>query len=61
MPYLTNDALTDPQIVPALCEQFDVRSALSTPILDAHGEVSGFFEVHNKLDPAGFTPAIGSG
>jgi excisionase family DNA binding protein len=57
VPYLTNDARTDPPIVQALCEQFDVRSALSTPILDAHGEVLGFFEVHNKLDPAGFTPA----
>jgi GAF domain-containing protein len=55
-PYLTNDALSDPQIVRDLCLRFGVRSALSTPILDA-GEVLGFFEVHNTRAAAGFGPA----
>jgi PAS domain S-box-containing protein len=54
VPYLTNDAMTDPQIVHELCVQFGVRSALSTPILNAQGEVLGFFEIHNK--EGGFTP-----
>lgn len=54
-PYLTNDAATDPQIVQELCSQFGVRTALSTPILDARGDVLGFFEIHNKLDGTGFT------
>ncbi len=56
-PYLTNDALTDPQIVHELCVRFGVRSALSTPILDAAGEVLGFFEVHNTRAASGFGPA----
>jgi signal transduction histidine kinase/CheY-like chemotaxis protein len=55
VPYLTNDALADRQIVHELCIQFGVRSALSTPILSAHGEVLGFFEIHNK--EGGFTSA----
>jgi PAS domain S-box-containing protein len=55
VPYLTNDALTDTQIVHELCVRFGVQSALSTPILSAHREVIGFFEIHNKR--GGFTPA----
>jgi PAS domain S-box-containing protein len=55
VPYLTNDADNDPQILHTLCAQFGVRSALSTPILDRQGEVIGFFEIHNKNDPDGFT------
>jgi PAS domain S-box-containing protein len=54
VPYLTNDALADPQIIHEFCVQFGVRSALSTPILNAQGEVLGFFEIHNK--DGGFTP-----
>ena len=57
VPYVTNDALHDEQIVRELCDQFGVRSALCMPILDAHGEVLGFFELHNKTDGAGFTRA----
>lgn len=57
VPYLTNDALADRQIVHELCEQFGVRTALCTPLLDARGEVIGFFELHNKKDREGFTGA----
>jgi len=56
-PYVTNDALRDPQIVPELCLRFGVWSALSIPILDAQGEVLGFFELYNKADGTGFTAA----
>ncbi|QEL17793.1 PAS domain S-box protein [Limnoglobus roseus] len=55
VPYLTNDAVADTQIVHELCVRFGVRSALSTPVLSADGEVLGFFEIHNK--DGGFTPA----
>jgi PAS domain S-box-containing protein len=55
IPYQTNDALTDTQIVHELCVQFGVRSALSIPILNARGELLGFFEIHNK--EGGFTSA----
>lgn len=54
-PYLTNDAKSDKQIVPELREQFGVRTAISTPIITAQGEVIGFFEIHNKRDGSGFT------
>lgn len=57
VPYLTNDADADPQIVPALRTQFGVRSALSTPIITPQGEVLGFFEIHNKRAEHGFTDA----
>ena len=55
VPYLTNDALSDRQIVHELCVQFGVRSALSTPIISPRGEPLGFFEIHNKKDEHGFT------
>src|SRR5205085_4131371 len=55
VPYLTNDAAADPQIIPALRTQYGVANALSVPILSASREVLGFFEVHNK--PGGFTSA----
>jgi PAS domain S-box-containing protein len=53
-PYITNCASADPHIRQEFCERYGVRSALSTPILDASGEVIGFFEIHNKLDSAPF-------
>lgn len=40
-----------------LCLRYGVRTALSTPILDAGGEVLGFFELHNKRDGSPFSPA----
>lgn len=57
VPYLTNDALHDTQIVHELCVKFGVHSAISTPIYRATGEMLGFFEIHNKKDGSGFTEA----
>src|SRR5579883_1149894 len=54
VPYLTNDALADEQIIHELCLQFGVHSALSTPILNAQGDPLGFFELHNKEGNEGF-------
>ena len=54
VPYLTNDALSDQQIVHELCVRFGVHSALSTPIINSRGELLGFFEIHNKKDERGF-------
>lgn len=54
IPYLTNDAANDSQIEYELWKNFDVESVLSTPILDAQGQVMGFFELHNKRDRKGF-------
>ncbi len=55
VPYVTNDAQGDRVIVPEIRERFGVRSGIDTPLLDARGEVIGFFEVNNKKDKAGFT------
>jgi len=55
VPYLTNDASSDPQVTPILRERFGVTAALSVPIVGAAGHVLGFFQVHNK--PGGFTQA----
>ncbi|PYV22656.1 MAG: hypothetical protein DMG24_16100, partial [Acidobacteria bacterium] len=54
-PYLTNDAVNDPQAAREFCQRLQVRSAISTPILDSQGEAIAFFEVHNKKDASGFT------
>jgi PAS domain S-box-containing protein len=54
VPYVTNDAAGDPQIVGELCERFGVWSAVSTPILTAANEILGFFEIHNKKDGSAF-------
>jgi len=48
-PFRTNEARNDPRIDAAVRGQFDVRSAVSMPILDARGDALGYFEVHNKL------------
>jgi len=56
-PYLTNDAARDPQVIPAHCQEFSIRSALCVPILDSAGEVLGFFEIHNKRDGSPITPS----
>ena len=53
-PYVTNSASRDPHIRQEMCELYGVRSALSTPILGANGEVIGFFEIHNKIDSSEF-------
>jgi PAS domain S-box-containing protein len=57
VPYITNDAMSDSQIVHELCRQFGVWSALSTPVLDARSNLLGFFEIHNKRDGSDFTPS----
>lgn len=54
-PYLTNNVGGDPHFVPALAQRFDVRHAICLPITDRHREVIGFFELHNKQAPEGFT------
>ena len=55
IPYLTNDALSDQQIVHEPFLQFNVRSAVSIPILNSQSDLLGFFELHNKQDGTGFT------
>ena len=55
VPYMMNDAQSDKMIIPEIREQFGVKAAIDTPILDAEGDVIGFFEVNNKKNGAGFS------
>jgi len=55
VPYVMNDAQSDKVIIPEIRERFGVNAAIDTPILDAQGEVIGFFEVNNKKNGAGFS------
>ncbi len=55
VPYVTNDPQRDPQIIHELSINVGVRSAICTPILDAQGEVIGFFDIHDKQGEDGFT------
>lgn len=57
IPYVTNDARADTRVIPTVRDTLGFWSAISTPVLDRHGEVVGFFEIHNKTDGSGFTPA----
>jgi len=50
-----NDAQSDTMIIPDIRERFGVNAAIDTPILDAQGEVIGFFEVNNKKNGAEFS------
>jgi signal transduction histidine kinase len=55
VPYVMNDAQSDKLIIPEIRERFDVKAAIDTPILDAEGEVIGFFEVNNKKNGVKFS------
>jgi PAS domain S-box-containing protein len=55
VPYITNDASTDHQIIPELREKLGMRSVISTPVLTLKGELIGFFEIFNKKAIPGFT------
>ncbi len=53
-PYISNKPSTDAQALPEFRKMFDMRSALSTPILDRNDEVVAFFQIHNKMDGTPF-------
>jgi PAS domain S-box-containing protein len=55
VPYVMNDAQSDKLIIPEIRARFGVKAAIDTPILDAQGEVIGFFEVNNKKNGARFS------
>jgi signal transduction histidine kinase len=46
--YMTNDVRHDTQVIPVLRDRFTTERALATPIVDAQGEVLGFFSLYNK-------------
>ncbi len=48
VPCIANDAAADRRADSGLIAQYGVHSALTVPIVDADGEVLGFFELQNK-------------
>lgn len=54
VPYISNDAGLDNVIVPEIREWFGVKSGIDTPILNAEGNILGFFEVNNKTNGGGY-------
>jgi PAS domain S-box-containing protein len=54
-PYVSNKPATDPQTIPNFRKMFEMRSALSTPILDRNDEVVAFVQIHNKRDGSPFS------
>ena len=55
--YVCNDVETDRQALGELGARLGIRSLITIPLLDSRGEVLGVFELHNKRDDSGFTPA----
>jgi signal transduction histidine kinase len=54
-PYLSNDAPNDPQIEQGRAAANGVRSAVNVPLTDTKGEMIGYLELQNKINPSGFT------
>jgi len=52
VPCIANDARADPRADADLIRQYDVRTAMTVPIIDRDLEVIGFFELHNKAGHA---------
>jgi signal transduction histidine kinase len=54
VPYISNDAGSDKVIVPEIRKRFGVKSGIDTPVLNAEGNILGFFEVNNKTNGGGY-------
>ncbi|HZY44161.1 MAG TPA: GAF domain-containing protein [Anaerolineae bacterium] len=57
VPYGTSDAAHDPVMQHDLSINTDIHSIICTPILSSFDEVLGYFDIRNKQDAEGFTPA----
>jgi len=53
--YLTNDALNDTVIAPAVRERFGVTCGMCIPIIGGENDVIGCFEIYNKKSSKEFT------
>jgi len=47
-PYMTNDAVNDPHVIPEVRERLGVVNLVGVPIIDSGGELLGTLSVHNK-------------
>jgi PAS domain S-box-containing protein len=56
-PYVNNKPATDAQTIPEFRKMFEMRSVLSTPILDRNDDVVAFVQIHNKGDGSPFSMA----
>ncbi|HEX2962364.1 MAG: PAS domain S-box protein [Bacteroidota bacterium] len=56
-PYITNNALKDPIILPEIRDRFSIKSGAYVSILNSQGDVIGFLSVYNKKNDMNFTEA----
>lgn len=48
--YVSEDAASDPHVIPEVRRQFGFYNLVGVPILDRDGELLGCFEIHDKKD-----------
>ena len=53
-PYISNDAIHDPHVIPEIQQALGFKKLINVPILDAHGKLLACFEIHDRLDGADF-------
>jgi len=53
-PYISHDTIHDPHVIPEIQQALGFKKLIDTPILDAHGEMLGCFEMHDRWDDADF-------
>jgi PAS domain S-box-containing protein len=53
-PYMTNDALNDPLVIPEIQKKLGFLALVNVPIINSIGEYIGCIELHNKEDKSFF-------
>lgn len=53
-PYVTNDACTDPLVVPEIRQQLGFYDLVNVPIIGREGKLLGAFTIHNSAGRRGF-------
>jgi len=53
-PYISNDTVNDPHVIPEIREKLGFYNLADTPILDRNGGLLGCFEIHNTVNARPF-------
>jgi len=53
-PYISNDTIHDPHVIPEIQQTLGFKKLINMPILDADDEMLGCFEMHDRWDDADF-------
>jgi len=52
--YFSNDARSDPHVIPEIRQQLDFIKLVDIPVLSANGDILGCFELHDRFDGKDF-------